>query len=93
EVIEAEVRRWAATNRQRDVAAPTVASLPLHALAPLTPGPAVSSNRWLGRIRRLLQRLLAGQIVPIVDQVNNLRRATIASIDTPSAGDPSDPDG
>jgi hypothetical protein len=93
EAIEAEVRRWAAANRQRDVAAPTTASLPLHALAPLTPGPPVSSNRWLARVRRLLQRLLAGQIVPIVDQVNNLRRATIESIDALAAGQPPDPDG
>jgi hypothetical protein len=94
EVIEAEVRRWAATDRQRDVAAPTTASLPLHVLAPLSPGPAVSSNRWLGRVRHLLQRLLAGQIVPIVDQVNNLRRATIESIDALAVGrSADDPDG
>jgi hypothetical protein len=90
EAIEAEVRRWAATNRQRDVATPTAASWPLHTLAPLTPGPAVSSNRWLARVKRLLQRLLAGQIVPIVDQVNDLRRATIESIDTLAVGQPAE---
>ena len=92
EAIEAEVRRWAASNRQHDGAAPTPASWPLHALAPLTPGPGASSNRWVGRVRRLLQRLLADQIVPIVDQVNNLRRATIESVDALAAGK-QDPDG
>lgn len=81
EAIEAEVRQWAATSRERDEGSSTAASMPLQVLSPLTPGPATSSKRWVGRIRRLVQRLLAGQIDPIVDQVNNLRRATIESVD------------
>ncbi len=88
EAIESEVRRWAAISRQRDEGSSTSASMPLQVLSPLTPGPATSSKRWVGRVRRVVQRLLAGQIDPIVDQVNSLRRATIEAIDALPAGRP-----
>ncbi|HEV7535041.1 MAG TPA: hypothetical protein VGP90_05360, partial [Acidimicrobiia bacterium] len=89
EDIEAEVRRWAAGDRDGDEATPASASWPLHILAPLTPSAAGSSNRWARWVKRGLQRLLAGQINPIVDQVNDLRRATIESLDAR----PAEPDG
>ena len=81
EAIEAEVRRRAATHREHEAANPTSASWPLHMLAPLTPAPTGSTKALFRLVKRYVHRLVAWEIVPIVEQINHLQRATIDSLD------------
>ena len=81
EEIEAEVRRRAAAHRETDTANPVSASWPLHMLAPLAPAPTGSSKPLFRLIKRYVHRLVAWEVVPIVEQVNHLQRATIESLD------------
>jgi hypothetical protein len=81
EDIEAEVRRRAAAHRETDTANPVSASWPLHMLAPLAPAPTGSSKPLFRLIKRYVHRLVAWEVVPIVEQVNHLQRATIESLD------------
>ena len=81
EAIEAEVRRRAATDRQHDAANPVSASGPLHMLHPLAPAPTGASRPLFRLVKRSVHRLVAWEVVPIVEQVNHLQRATIESLD------------
>ena len=81
EDIEAEVRRRAAAHRETDTANPVSASWPLHMLAPLAPAPTGSSKPLFRLVKRYVHRLVAWEVVPIVEQVNHLQRATIESLD------------
>jgi hypothetical protein len=84
EVLEAEVRRRAAGHRQTESANPVSASWPLHMLAPLAPAPTESSKPLFRLVKRAVHRLVAWEVVPIVEQLNHLQRATIESIDRQS---------
>ena len=81
EDIEAEVRRRAATDREDDAANPASASWPLHMLAPLAPAPTGSSKPLFRLVKRAVHRLVAWEVVPIVEQVNHLQRASIEALD------------
>ena len=81
EDLEDEVRRRAATHREDESANPVSASWPLHMLAPLAPAPTESSKPWFRWVKRSVHRLVAWEVVPIVEQLNHLQRATIESID------------
>ena len=81
EDIEAEVRRRASADREDDAANPTSASWPLHMLAPLAPAPTGSSKRLFRVVKRYVHRLIAWEVVPVVEQVNHLQRATIEALD------------
>jgi hypothetical protein len=89
EALEAEVRRRAARDREDDAATPMSPSWPLQMLMPLTPAPTESSRPLFRLIKRYVHRLVAWEVVPIVEQVNHLHRATIESFDrqtgTPAA--------
>ena len=86
EEIEAEVRRRAAAHRETDAANPVSASWPLHMLAPLAPAPTGSSKPLFRLVKRYVHRLVAWEVVPIVEQVNHLQRATIESLDRHAEG-------
>ena len=81
EAIEAEVERRAAGDREADAANPLSASWPLHMLAPLAPAPTASSKPLFRLVKRYVHRLVAWEVVPIVEQVNHLQRATIEALD------------
>jgi hypothetical protein len=81
EALEAEVRRRAASHREHEAANPLSASWPLHMLSPLSPAPAGSSRALFRLVKRAVHRLVAWEVVPIVEQVNHLQRATIESFD------------
>ena len=81
ESIEAEVRRRAAADRELDAASPLSASWPLHMLAPLAPSPTASSKPLFRMVKRYVHRLVAWEVVPIVEQVNHLQKATIEALD------------
>jgi hypothetical protein len=86
EVIEAEVRRRAAGDREHEAANPQSASWPLHMLTPLAPAPTGSSRALFRLVKRYVHRLVAWEVVPIVEQVNHLQRATIESLDRHAGG-------
>lgn len=79
EAVEAEVRRRAAQAREVEAASPLAASWPLQMLAPLAPAPTESSQPLFRLIKRYVHRLVAWEVVPIVEQVNHLHRATLES--------------
>jgi hypothetical protein len=79
EELEAEVGLRAARDRADDAATPLSPSWPLQMLVPLTPAPTESSKPLFRYIKRYVHRLVAWEIVPIVEQVNHLHRATIES--------------
>jgi hypothetical protein len=90
EAVEAEVRRRAARAREEEATSPVAASWPLQMLTPLAPAPAESSRPLFRLIKQYVHRLVAWEVVPIVEQVNHLQRATIESFDrqaTASAAD------
>ncbi len=90
EALEAEVQRRAARDREDDAATPLSPSWPLQMLMPLTPAPTESSRPLFRLIKRYVHRLVAWEVVPIVEQVNHLHRATIESFDR-QAGTPAGP--
>jgi hypothetical protein len=81
EDIEAEVRRRAARHRDNEAANPVSASWPLHMVAPLAPAPTGSSKPIFRVVKRYVHRLIAWEVVPIVEQLNHLQRATIDALD------------
>jgi hypothetical protein len=81
EAVEAEVRRRAAHDREADAISPQAAAWPLQTLMPLAPSPAESSKPLFRLIKQYVHRLVAWEVVPIVEQVNHLQRATIESFD------------
>jgi hypothetical protein len=81
EAVEAEVRRRAARAREEEAKSPVAASWPLQMLTPLAPAPIESSRPLFRRIKQYVHRLVAWEVVPIVEQVNHLQRATIESFD------------
>ena len=91
EDIEAEVRRRAAGDRDSDTANPVSASWPLHMLAPLAPAPTGSSKPLFRLVKRYVHRLVAWEVVPIVEQVNHLQRATIEAVDRQADPGPTQP--
>ena len=48
-------------------------------LTPLAPAPTESSQPLFRLIKRYVHRLVAWEVVPIVEQVNHLHRATLES--------------
>jgi hypothetical protein len=81
EAVEDEVRRRAARDRAQEATSPMAASWPLQMLTPLAPAPAQSSRPLFRLIKQYVHRLVAWEVVPIVEQVNHLQRATIESFD------------
>jgi hypothetical protein len=79
EEVEAEVRRRAAQDRAEEATSPLAASWPLQMLTPLTPAPTESSQPLFRLIKRYVHRLIAWEVVPVVEQVNHLHRATLES--------------
>ena len=90
EALESEVRLRASRDRADDAATPMSPSWPLQMLMPLTPAPTESSKPLFRLIKRYVHRLVAWEVVPIVEQVNHLHRATIESFDR-QAGTPAGP--
>ena len=90
--IEAEVRRRAATHRDHESATPLAAAWPLHMLSPLAPAPTESTKRLFRWVKRAVHRLVAWEVVPIVEQLNHLQRATIESFDRLAEGGAGRPD-
>lgn len=90
EALEAEVRLRASRDRADDAATPMSPSWPLQMLMPLTPAPTESSRPLFRLVKRYVHRLVAWEVVPIVEQVNHLHRATIESFDR-QAGTPAGP--
>jgi hypothetical protein len=82
--LEALVRRRAAADRESESANPVASSWPLHMLTPLTPAPTEASKPLFRLVKRFVHRLVAWEVVPIVEQLNHLQRATIESIDRQS---------
>jgi hypothetical protein len=87
--LEEEVRRRAAADRSSErgsvVPAPEVAS-PLRHLLPLTPVPTLSRRPIFGAVKRVVRRLVAWQIDPVIDHVNLLHRAAIDAVEARAAG-------
>lgn len=93
--VQAEVRARAVAHRGGQVArgasglavaASTAMSAPVRRLPPLVlPGP-VSARPGASIAKRLIRRLTAWQIEPVVGQLNALRSATVESIERVGAG-------
>jgi len=81
EAVEAEVRRRATRDRADEALSPVAASWPLQMLTPLAPAPTESARPLFRLIKQYVHRLVAWEVVPIVEQVNHLQRATIESFD------------
>jgi hypothetical protein len=79
EAVEAEARRRAAQAREEEATSPLAASWPLQMLTPLAPAPTESSQPLFRLIKKYVHRLVAWEVVPIVEQVNHLHRATLES--------------
>lgn len=79
DAIEAEVRRRAAAMREEESTSPLAASWPLQMLTPLAAAPVESAQPLFRLIKRYVHRLVAWEVVPIVEQVNHLHRATLES--------------
>jgi hypothetical protein len=91
EAVEAEVRRRAARDRAEDATSPVAATWPLQMLTPLAPAPTESSRPLFRLIKQYVHRLVAWEVVPIVEQVNHLQRATIESLDRQATAVPDPP--
>ena len=88
EVVEAEVRRRAARARDEESTSAVAATWPLQMLTPLAPAPVESSRPLFRKIKQYVHRLVAWEVVPIVEQVNHLQRATIESFDRQATAAP-----
>jgi hypothetical protein len=84
EEIEAEIRRRAERDRAAESTSTVAPSWPLHLLNPLHPAPVQSSKPLFRLVKQLVHRLVAWEVVPIVEQVNHLQRATIEAVDRAS---------
>ncbi len=97
ERIQAEVRARGAAARRgvprrepgpataRSVASAVEVSAPVRRLAPLVPPPPVSARPGASAMKRVVRRLTAWQVDPIVAHVNALQRAVVAMTDTLAA--------
>jgi len=83
--IEDEIRRRAERDRAAESTSTVAPSWPLHLLTPLHLAPTQSSKPLFRLVKRLVHRLVAWEVVPIVEQVNHLQRATIEAVDRTSA--------
>jgi hypothetical protein len=93
ERVQAEVRARGAAARRgvrrrdqgpataRSVAAAVEASAPVRRLTPLVPPPAVSARPGASALKRVVRRLTAWQLDPVVAHVNALQRAVVAMTD------------
>lgn len=88
EAVEAEVRRRAAQAREDEAMSPVASSWPLQMLTPLAPAPVESSRPLFRKIKQYVHRLVAWEVVPIIEQVNHLQRATIESFDRQATAAP-----
>jgi hypothetical protein len=69
------------------------ATAPLRRLRPVVPPKAVSARPGVSALKRLIRRLIAWELDPVVAQVNRLQQATIDAVATHQAaheehGDP-----
>ncbi len=80
------MRRRAARDRDEEATSPVAPSWPLQMLTPLAPAPTESSRPLFRMIKQYVHRLVAWEVVPIVEQVNHLQRATIESFDRQADG-------
>jgi hypothetical protein len=97
ERVQAEIRARAAAARRglprreevpataRSVAAAVEASAPVRRLAALVPPPPVSARPGASALKRVVRRLTAWQLDPIVAHVNGLQRAIVAMTDALAA--------
>jgi Glycosyl transferases group 1 len=69
----------------RSVASAVAVSAPVRRLAPLVPPPPVSARPGASALKRVVRRLTAWQLDPIVAHVNALQRAVVAMTDTLAA--------
>jgi hypothetical protein len=83
--IETEIRRRAEQDRAAESTRPVAPSWPLHLLTPLHPAPVQSAKPLFRLVKQVVHRLVAWEVVPIVEQVNHLQRATIEAVDRTSA--------
>jgi hypothetical protein len=80
------------------VASTVAVSAPVRRLAPLVPPPPVSARPGASALKRVVHRLTAWELDPIVAHVNALQRAVVAMTDTLADGpatqrEPRDADG
>jgi glycosyltransferase involved in cell wall biosynthesis len=78
-------RREAGAVTARSVASTVEVSAPVRRLAPLVPPPPVSARPGASALKRVVRRLTAWQLDPIVAHVNALQRAVVAMTDTLAA--------
>jgi hypothetical protein len=50
-------------------------------VAPLAPAPTGSAKPLFRMVKRSVHRLIGWEVVPVVEQLNHLQRATIEAID------------
>lgn len=104
-VVQAEIVARAAAERGAPVAfasdgtgrahtaAPGGRSAALRRIAPLSLPSATSARPGVGALKRLVRRLTAWEVDPIVHQVNKLRNASIEVAETPPPEGNDSPDG
>lgn len=89
EALQRDVRRRAAAVREgRTSAEPGTrasATAPLREIAPLGHAPIRSPKPGVAFVKRLVRKLVGWQLEPIIQHVNRLHQATVASVDR--AGD------
>jgi hypothetical protein len=97
ERIQAEIRARGAAARRgvprrdpgpvtaRSVASAVEVSAPVRRLTPLVPPPPVSARPGASALKRVVRRLTAWQLDPIVAHVNALQRAVVAMTDALAA--------
>jgi len=85
EGIEAEIRRRAVRDRAAESTSTVAASWPLHLLTPLHPAPTQSTKPLFRIVKEFVHRLVAWEVVPIVEHVNHLQRAAIEAVDRAAA--------
>jgi hypothetical protein len=90
--IEAEIRRRAVFDRAAESTSTVAPSWPLHLLTPLHMAPVQSSKPLFRLVKQVVHRLVAWEVVPIVEQVNHLQRATIEAVDRASVEERAHPD-
>ena len=97
ERVQAEIRARGSASRRgvprrdpgpataRSVAAAVEVSAPVRRLSPLVPPPAVSARPGASALKRVVRRLTAWELDPIVAHVNALQRAVVAMTDSLAA--------
>lgn len=98
DAVMAEIRARAARRRPvtgpgGPVRVPSPRSAPLRRLRPLAPAPPISARPGVTTLKRLVARLTAWQLDPVIGQVNRLRDAAIAALDEDPAATVAGPGG